>query len=88
MCPNCWGLRAQKVEAPKINKHGLQNAGLALGIISLIPAPQFIVVQIAALIVCGIGIAKAEPSVRWRPIVGLVCAILGILGMIALLAKS
>ncbi len=88
MCPNCWGLRAQKVEAPKLNKHGLQNAGLALGILSLIPIPEMIIVQISALIVCGIGIGKADSSVRWRPIVGLVCAILGIFGMIAVLAKS
>lgn len=83
MCPACWDLRFQRVEANQGRSSGtaLQTTGLVLGGIALIP--MCVAFQLAALIVNIIAIVKAkEPPaslVRWRPITGLVLTCLGIL---------
>lgn len=83
MCPACWDLRFQRVEANQGRSSGtaLQTTGLVLGGIALIP--MCVAFQLAALIVNIIALVKAkEPPaslVRWRPITGLVLTCLGIL---------
>lgn len=81
MCPDCWELRGRTVGPASVSKPStaLQTAGLVLGFFALLPLPA---VQIAALVVSIMGIVKAkEPpqsNVRWRPIVGLVLAFMGV----------
>ncbi|MFL5346278.1 MAG: hypothetical protein ACJ8AT_15930 [Hyalangium sp.] len=81
MCPACWALRAQRVEANQGRGGGtaLQTTGLVLGLLALVP--MCVAFQLASLIVNIVALVKAkEPPaslVRWRPITGLVLTAVG-----------
>lgn len=87
MCPACWALRSVKVKDQPINKHGLQNAALAMGLISLIPAPEMIVVQLISVILAIVAMVKSDHKVAWRPVVGLLGAAAGFVMTLAIAAK-
>jgi B-box zinc finger len=80
MCPGCWALRERAVagftEQPRAT---LQNVGLALGVVSLLPG--LFLVQVPSLIVCVLGLVRAKNDVarraRWRAAVGLGLTLVG-----------
>ncbi|MBS2028606.1 MAG: hypothetical protein JST54_11940 [Deltaproteobacteria bacterium] len=82
MCPACWGFRTEAVGPQKPEKvsTALQTSGLVLGCIAVLPLPGL---QIAALIVTVLGIARAKQpetlAVRWRSVTGLCLTGLGLL---------
>jgi hypothetical protein len=75
MCAACWDLRSRTVTPQKVSVPGmaLLNAGLALGVVSLIPS--CFVVQIASVVVNIVALVRARNSPareqRWRSVVGL-----------------
>lgn len=80
MCPACWELRskvAQKVDTKPSTR--LQTTALVLGCIAILP---ILFLQITALVVGIVALVKTRnPTIRharWRPIVGLVFAGVGI----------
>ena len=81
MCPNCWQLRAKVAVVVKpVSKTRLQTAGLVMGAFSLVPFCWWF--QIAAIVVSIVGIVKAKEGaareVRWRAVLGLVLAAVGL----------
>lgn len=92
MCPACWALRSQRVEANQGRSSGtaLQTAGLVLGVIALVP--MCVAFQIASLIVNIVALVKAkEPPaslVRWRPITGLALTAVGVILTIVLAVSA
>jgi hypothetical protein len=81
MCPGCWEKRAQTVKPNQsYSRTALQTTAFVLGLVALLPIPA---IQLAALIVSIVALVKAGAPelrhVRWKPAVGLGCAIAGIL---------
>ena len=67
MCPNCWGLREQRVAAaPKATR--LENAGLWLGGLSFLCLPPIVM---ASLVVNIIVLSRAVPGQRSKGLIGL-----------------
>jgi hypothetical protein len=90
MCPACWEMRQRKVPPQEVQSGTrMQTVGLVLGCISLFPI-WFL--QLLSLVINIVAIVKAkEPparDVRWRPIVGLVLTVLGLVGTAALLTMA
>lgn len=65
MCPACWALSAQTTAVPT---GGLQNAGLVVGLLSIIPCCPL---ALASLVLNVIAIVKSPREHRWKPIVGI-----------------
>lgn len=89
MCPACWELRASKVQ-PQQQKDSnvtLVNAGLALGVVSLIPG--CLAIQLGALVVNSIALVRARQpparELRWRAALGLCLTGVGFVGSIFVL---
>jgi hypothetical protein len=81
MCPNCWGLREQRVTAPPRGTR-LENAGLWLGGLSFLCLPPIVM---AALVVNGMVLARAAPGARTKGMIGMGLTIGGVLVTITVL---
>lgn len=90
MCPGCWALREKLAPQQKESETRLQTSSLVLGLISLVPMCLW--VQAIAIVVSIVAIVKAKQgparAARWRAVVGLVCACLGLVATIALAVFS
>jgi hypothetical protein len=79
LCPNCWGLREQRVAPAKKNTR-LETAGLWLGGLSFTCLPPIV---LAGLVVNLMVISRAEPEAKRKGYIGLALTIGG--GLVAFL---
>ncbi|MBU8898729.1 hypothetical protein DRW03_10885 [Corallococcus sp. H22C18031201] len=86
MCPACWTLRASKVQSVPATGIAPATLGLIAGVVALIPlCPIIQVVALVLNIIVWVHNRRAPPPTgRWKPLLGMGLAVLG-MGITALL---